>query len=73
MKLYATNAVVQYVMTPNIYNMYAIGVTITAKNTEKCAAKPKPSIDKTTKKKSNNTKRSIIYLKIKSKKKTRIS
>ena len=71
MKLYATNAVVQYVMTPNIYNMYAIGVTTTAKNTEKCAAKPKLNIAKTIKKKSNNTKRSIIY--VKSKKKTRIS
>ena len=63
MKLYATNAVVQYVMTPNIYNMYAIGVTTTAKNTEKCAAKPKLSIAKTIKKKSNNTKRNIIYAK----------
>ena len=71
MKLYATNAVVQYVMTPNIYNMYAIGVTTTAKNTEKCDAKPKLNIAKTIKKKSNNTKRSIIY--VKSKKKTRIS
>ena len=39
MKLYATNAVVQYVTTLNIYNIYAIGVTTTAKNTEKCAAK----------------------------------
>ena len=58
-------------MTPNTYNMYAIGVTTTAKNTEKCAAKPKLSIAKTIKKKSNNTKRSIIY--VKSKKKTRIS
>ena len=47
MKLYATNAVVQYVMTQNIYNIYAIGVTTTAKNTEKCAAKPKLSIAKT--------------------------
>ena len=41
------------------------------KNTEKCAAKPKQSIAKTIKKKSNNTKKSIIY--VKSKKKTRIS
>ena len=71
MKLYATNAVVQYAMTPNIYNMYAIGETTTAKNTEKCAAKPKLNIAKTRKKKSNNAKRSIIY--VKSKKKTRIS
>ena len=72
MKLYATNAVVQYAMTPNIYNIYAIGATITAKNTEKCAAKPKLSIAKTIKKKSNNTKRSIIIY-VKSMKKTRIS
>ena len=57
MKLYATKAVVQYVMTPNIYNIYAIGVTTTAKNTEKCAAKPKLSIAKTIKKKSNNIKK----------------
>ena len=41
------------------------------KNTEKCAAKPKQSIAKTIKKNSNNTKRSIIY--VKSKKKTRSS
>ena len=55
----------------NIYNIYAIGVTTTAKNTEKCAAKPKLNIAEAIKKKSNNTKRSIIY--VKSKKKTRIS
>ena len=39
--------------------------------TRLCAAKPKQSIAKTIKKNSNNTKRSIIY--VKSKKKTRIS
>ena len=68
MKLYATNAVVQYVMTQNIYNIYATGVTTTAKNTEKCAAKPKPSIDKTTKKKSLKQYKKEYYLRKKQEK-----